>query len=154
MIYFAQLPTGAIKIGKADDVEHRLDQLRRHYGNDLALLATMPGEGQEERALHKRFAHLRIDNRREKEQFRPGPDLMQFIGKPLLVSANPEAVPIALPRSGDGAPARIAPDLASKARLIVGDRGVDLSEYLSEILRPRITKDYAAMIRKLEGGSK
>ena len=53
---------------------------------------------------------------------------------------------------GEGSQVRIPPDLASKARLIVGDRGIDMVEYLDEVLRPRITKDYAAMIRKLEGG--
>jgi len=54
---------------------------------------------------------------------------------------------------GEGVQVRIAPDLASKARLIVGDRGIDLGEYLNEILRPRVTNDYAAMVKKL-GGSK
>lgn len=53
--------------------------------------------------------------------------------------------------TGEGSQVRIAPDLASKARLIVGDLGIDLAEYLNEILRPRITKDYAAMVKKLEG---
>jgi hypothetical protein len=56
--------------------------------------------------------------------------------------------------TGEGSQVRIASDLASKARLIVGDRGGDLTDYLSEILRPRITKDYAMMIKKLEEGSK
>jgi len=51
--------------------------------------------------------------------------------------------------TGEGSQVRIAPDLASKARLIVGDRGIDLAAYLSEILRPRITRDYAAMVKKL-----
>jgi hypothetical protein len=51
--------------------------------------------------------------------------------------------------TGEGSQVRIASDLASKARLIVGDRGVELVDYLSEILRPQITRDYAAMVRKL-----
>jgi hypothetical protein len=51
---------------------------------------------------------------------------------------------------GEGSQVRIAPDLASKARLIVGERGIDLAEHLNKILRPKITKDYGAMIKKLE----
>ncbi len=54
--------------------------------------------------------------------------------------------------TGEGSQVRIAPDLASMARLIVGERGIDLAEYLNEIIRPRITRDYAAMIKRLEGG--
>ena len=54
---------------------------------------------------------------------------------------------------GEGSQVRIAHDLASKARLIVGDRGIDLAEYLNEIIRPRITRDYAALVKKLGEGS-
>jgi hypothetical protein len=52
---------------------------------------------------------------------------------------------------GQGSQVRIAPDLASKARMIVGDRGIALVEYLDGILRSQITRDYAALIRKLDG---
>jgi len=52
--------------------------------------------------------------------------------------------------TGEGSQVRIAPDLASKARLIVGDRGIELADYLSELLRKPITRDYASMIKKLE----
>jgi hypothetical protein len=89
LIYFAQLDTGAIKIGTTRDVEGRLSGLESHYGRPLALLATMRGGRATERKLQERFAHLRIG---KTEQFRPGPDLLEFIGKPLLVSANPDAI--------------------------------------------------------------
>jgi hypothetical protein len=48
----------------------------------------MPGGRAEERALHERFAGHRIGRT---EQFRPAPDLMEFIGWPLLIGANPDA---------------------------------------------------------------
>ena len=92
MIYFAQLPTGAIKIGFSDDVESRLIQLKQHYRHPLSLLCTMEGGRETEREIHDRFGHLRIAHHREKEQFRPGADLLEFIGLPLLVNANPTAV--------------------------------------------------------------
>ena len=89
MIYFAQLPNGAIKIGKADDVKTRLDQLRAHYGADLAVLCIMDGGREVERELHERFRHLRFGRT---EQFRPTAGLLSFIGRPLLIHANPESV--------------------------------------------------------------
>lgn len=94
MIYFAQLDTGAIKIGTSRNVESRLDQLKSYYGKPLALLGTMPGGRKEEREIHQRFGHLRFGRH---EQFKPAQDLLDFIGKPLLVGANPDAVEAVLP---------------------------------------------------------
>ncbi len=42
--------------------------------------------------------------------------------------------------------------LASKARLITSGRGLSLAEYLSEMCRPQIDRDYAKLMRELEGG--
>lgn len=91
MIYFAraiEIENAPIKIGFSDDVDRRLDQLEWHYRTQFALLATMPGGREEEKAVHERFAHLRLGRT---EQFRPAADLMAFIGRPLLTSANPDA---------------------------------------------------------------
>jgi len=90
MIYFAQaIDGGPVKIGYSADVMARARQLESHYGRPLAILATMKGDRPEEAELHARFAHLRLGRT---EQFRPAPDLMAFIGRPLLVGANPDAV--------------------------------------------------------------
>lgn len=89
MIYFAQTATGSIKIGTTEDLPSRLERLKDHYGAELALLATMPGDRDREAEIHDQFAHLRFGRT---EQFRPGPDLMEFIGKPLLVGINPDMV--------------------------------------------------------------
>jgi hypothetical protein len=89
VIYFAQLETGSIKIGTTTNLNSRLAALESFYGQPLALLATMRGGRATELKIHERFAHLRMGRT---EQFRPGPDLMEFIGKPLLVSANPDAI--------------------------------------------------------------
>lgn len=85
MIYFVQpVDGGPVKIGTATDVARRLSQLEAHYGAPLALLGTMEGGRAEEREIHARFSHLRFGRT---EQFRPAPDLMEFIGLPLFVSA-------------------------------------------------------------------
>lgn len=90
MIYALQ-PTdgGPVKIGFSADVDTRRAQLESHYGKRLALLATMPGGREEEAEIHARFSHLRLGRT---EQFRPAADLMAFLGRPLLVDANPDAV--------------------------------------------------------------
>lgn len=87
-IYFAQATEGggAIKVGFSDNVPARIKQLEAHYGRPLAVLATLPGGREEEREIHERFASLRFG---KTEQFRPDPELLTFIGRPLFVSACP-----------------------------------------------------------------
>ncbi len=57
---------------------------------------------------------------------------------------------------GDGLQVRIAPDVVRMARVITPLKGVALTNYLSDILRPVVTRDYAQAARKLslEGGEK
>jgi hypothetical protein len=95
LIYFAQgVDGGPVKIGTAVDVDRRLAQLEAHYGQPLVLLATMPGGREEEQAIHERFSEIRLGRT---EQFKPTFELMTFIGRPLFVGANPDAV-VALPQ--------------------------------------------------------
>lgn len=90
MIYFLQpVDGGPVKIGTSENVEARHRQLEAHYGVPLALLATMPGGRAEEAEVHAQFDHLRLGRT---EQFRPAPELMAYIGRPLLVGANPAIV--------------------------------------------------------------
>lgn len=92
MIYFVQpIDGGPIKIGHSEDISRRLPQLESHYGCALALLATMDGGQDQERLIHERFEHLRFGRT---EQFRPARDLMEFIRRPLLVHAAPDAVEV------------------------------------------------------------
>lgn len=88
MIYFAQAVDGGgpIKIGTSEDIPARIKQLEATYRRPLAVLATMPGGREEERAIHERFSSLRFG---KTEQFRPDPELLAFIGRPLFVSALP-----------------------------------------------------------------
>ena len=102
-IYFAQATDGGpIKIGCSVNVPFRIKQLEAHYGQSLALLATMPGGVEDEKAIHARFAGHRLG---KTEQFQPVAEIMAFIGRPLLVAADPDAVevmPKAPPRKRQG----------------------------------------------------
>jgi hypothetical protein len=90
LIYFAQSPQGGtIKIGTSEDVPTRIKALEAHYGQPLAVLATMPGGREEEAAIHERFVEHRLGRT---EQFRPVAEILAFIGRPLLVSPDPDAV--------------------------------------------------------------
>lgn len=90
MIYFAQ-PTegGPIKIGCSNDAPARLRQFEAHYRCPLSVLATMEGGRDEEAEIHARFASLRLGRT---EQFRPAPELIEFMNRPLLVDPNPDAI--------------------------------------------------------------
>jgi hypothetical protein len=90
MIYFVQAASGgAIKIGHSQDVDARVRRLESWHGRPLALLATRPGGRAEEQEWHRRFSHLRLGRT---EQFRPAAELLEAIGRPLLVGPNPDAV--------------------------------------------------------------
>lgn len=87
--YFIQdTGSGLIKIGKTSrDQLKRLADLQTAHHAPLALLATTTAD---ERALHAHFQHLH----QRGEWYRPGPDLLAFIGRP---EPAPQAPPQASP---------------------------------------------------------
>ena len=124
MIYFAQpIGGGPIKIGFTDDLDLRVKQIEGHYGQPLALLGTMPGGCEEERDIHLQFAHLRFGRT---EQFRPASDLLAFIGRPLLVGANPDAAEAMAPRMEF---IRVSKEFAEKVKQASGERGMTAAEF-------------------------
>ena len=88
MIYFVQLDSRAIKFGFTEYLMMRLATLRSQHSR-VKLLHAMEGDADTEEQLHERFNHLRIGN---SDQFRPGPDLMKFIGEIRLAPPKPVAV--------------------------------------------------------------
>jgi len=106
MIYYLRLANGMIKIGCTNDLKARLKALRNYYEGDVTLLKAVPGDKLDEEQIHARFSHLRI---RRLEQFKPGEDLLQFIGldseervspiKPNPLKRDYHAVPIVMPVS-------------------------------------------------------
>ena len=77
-VYFVRSPaTGLIKIGSSNDPHARVAALRTASGCELELLATMPGDFEQEFALHERFA----TSRRFGEWFEATDELMRYIAK-------------------------------------------------------------------------
>ena len=115
MIYFAQLPTGAIKIGKTDDIDRRMRGLKSQFKGPVLLLKTIPGGFKHEWATHYRFRHLRVPGT---EQFKPEPELMKFISKVKRVKpSSPDTLLSAplttMPRGWRSSP--VSPDHAGEA---------------------------------------
>jgi hypothetical protein len=148
LVYFIQDSAvgGAIKIGYTSDLNRRHKQLETHYGRPLSVLATISGGLKKETEIHKRFAHLRLHgtNRRgrQPELFQPAADLMEFIGRPLLVGANPEAVEVLDPcRRNDLRLVRIGESVLEDIRLIATLRRISIADYLTEVVGPIAKKD-------------
>lgn len=142
MIYFMS-PTdgGPVKIGRTDNLDRRREQLETHYGCQLAVLATIEGGKPEEREVHRRFKHLRLGRT---EQFRPGADLMAFIGRPLLVGPNPDAVEAIEPRRiNNTRPIRLdlPPNVHRMLRLIAADEGVSMAAFARNFLSRHLCEE-------------
>ncbi len=96
MIYFAWIDVGElggqdlrtrkigiIKIGSTiQEVKARIWGHHGQLKKPITLLATMPGDREEERQLHRRFSHLRLpahETGAPPEWFYPTRELMEFI---------------------------------------------------------------------------
>ena len=77
VVYFIQSggDSGKIKIGVSRGVRSRLAALQTSSGEPLRLLATVPGDRELERELHRKFAA----HRRSGEWFDAAPPLLSFI---------------------------------------------------------------------------
>jgi hypothetical protein len=137
VIDFVQAATdgGPIKIGTTDNLDTRLRVLEADYGRPLAVLATRPGGRAEERQWHRRFAHLRLGRT---EQFRPAAELLEAIGRPLLVGPNPEAAEV---MDNELKPVRITEEALDLARIASSYTGETMSDYVSRIVAERSRED-------------
>ena len=54
--------------------------------------------------------------------------------------------------SNEGKPVRLDPGLAAMAKAIATSRGTTTGDYLADIIRPVIQRDYAALLRTFEKG--
>lgn len=145
MIYFARTPTGSIKIGYSREAAKRIVNLEYAWDTWLAPLATMPGDYRREQEIHKQFRHLRIGRT---EQFRPGPDLMEFIGKPPVTHVDPDTIGAFSPSPIDLRNVPIDSGVWYSAKWVAKMRGITLTEYLAELLRPLAQRDSRDELRK------
>lgn len=144
MIYFIQRPDNKlIKIGTTIRLSERLKALCAEAGDDLVVLAVADGSFDQERALHQRFGHLRVFG----EWFEPGSDLLGFIvseGSPWDRSRQMEEQG-ALPQS-----VKVDRTLAFKAKMVASQRGITMAEYISELIRPSVERDFAKAVREID----
>lgn len=71
VVYFLRIG-GYIKIGWTSNLQRRM----REYAPDTLLLATMPGTRKDEKAVHRRFSHLKTHGR---EWFPLAPQITEYI---------------------------------------------------------------------------
>lgn len=130
MIYFLRRPEGGpIKIGTTVCLSRRLKELAAEHGCTFEVLAVVDGSRPEERELHQRFSGLRVVN----EWFEPGDDLLGFI-----VSDG---------REWDGADevevlaVKLDAEVARDAKIVAAFKGLSLTQYLSDAMRPLVARD-------------
>jgi hypothetical protein len=136
---------GPVKIGYTGNLAIRHRQLEKRYGRDLVILTTIPGGLNEEAEIHTQFAHLRLKGKgrrgRRIEQFRPAVDLMEFVGRSLLVGLNPDAVelvePICVPKTLS---VKLPIDVIEMARIVAACRNETMTDLLGNTLRPLLEK--------------
>lgn len=106
-VYFISAPmSGLIKIGVAGNPQSRLRELSTMSPEPLHLIGTTTGGQPCERALHRRFEHLRSHG----EWFREAPELLDFIrgvssmstliSSPPVDASYPQASPVGATRLG------------------------------------------------------
>lgn len=149
MIYFiATADRSRIKIGTTTRLTTRLTNLSTKHGKGLEVVAVIDGSYDEERELHRRFAHLRALDAPGREWFVGGLELLEFIErKGRAWNGLDEVIDPNMPVKVDRA-------VVGKAKMVATHRGVSVAELLSEAARPTIDKAYAAMLRELEGTAK
>jgi hypothetical protein len=139
VIYFIRLGVSedaAIKIGYAANVKARVCDLKRKLGVDVTILGVLPGGRPGEAEFHRRFAHLRLG---KPEHFRAASELLSCIETETKSPGNIDAS------------AKVDAELVNKAKHVVLARGLSLAEYLSELLRVPIERDFAKEMRRLAG---
>ena len=87
IVYFIR-SGGYIKIGWTSNLDKRM----KAYPPDTTLLAVMPGTRKDERAIHKRFAHLLTHGR---EWFPLAPQITEYIGQVTRQHGPPPTVDFA-----------------------------------------------------------
>lgn len=111
MIYFMQPGDGGLVLIVTSDTDAGTirDQAEQSFHKHFEMIGVMPGGWPERCAIFDRFGYARVG---ESDQFRPGPDLMGFVGrltKPTLPPRAPEAVLATAAPTAPTAPAPTAP---------------------------------------------
>jgi hypothetical protein len=123
-VYFIQaLDGGPIKIGHTTRLSIRLKQIAKEFGKRFWVLGVIDGARDAEKALHERFAHLRIGG----EWFKPASDLHECIAKEAKSWDGTDEVACEM--------VAIDAKIMKKVKMIAGWRGLSISDCLSALLR-------------------
>lgn len=132
VVYFMRLArTKWIKIGCTIDLEGRKRQLERHYARKLFLLGTIPGDPDDERWVHDKFAHLRAKKGRKGgalELFLSAPDLLEFIANKGPILTKVARFELACRFDVDC----LDPVLSEFARFSAREQGIPIADYIQE----------------------
>jgi hypothetical protein len=145
MIYFVcdADGQGAIKIGTTVRLSARLKQLEKEQGVPLRVLGVMDGSYADETALHGRF----VRDGRGREWFRANPELTAFIAAETRPWDGTDEVPL----SALGIPVKMDANVIHTAKIVAAHKDISLAEYLSEVTRPIIERDYKDHSRRALG---
>lgn len=143
MIYFARIgEDGPIKIGHASNIRERLafHELKREA--EFSLLGVMEGNRKTEREVLCMFANHRAafrlkDGRKSREMFYPVDRLLSFIDQRCYLPDLGKDVP-----DRDDKAVKFDRTLADKAAFVCSRRRIPMAEYLSEMCRVRIERDF------------
>lgn len=128
MIYFIQPKGGGnIKIGTSIQLAGRLSQLASECGQELEVLAVVSGSFPIEKAMHRRFAHLR----KVGEWFEPGSDLLAFI----ITDCQPWDGTDECPRNVRQISAQIDPELRDAIKEFSRQRGWSIRHIITTALQ-------------------
>lgn len=88
MIYFIKSESGHLKIGfSKDKAELRLSNLQIGCPFKLRLLAMLNGDREQERLIHNKFKHLKVNG----EWFIYKKEILNFIQKPFKIDSPPKS---------------------------------------------------------------
>jgi hypothetical protein len=139
MIYFIQDADGLIKIGTTIRLSQRLKQLNSERKQELKVLGVVDGSYADEAVLHLRFAHSRVLG----EWFQPTDELNDFIATDARpwdgIDEKPEIYSVV---KIDGA-------ILDKARLVAASLGMSTADYVSEIARESVYRDFDVEMNRL-----
>jgi hypothetical protein len=77
----------------------------------------------------------------------------------LSTTSRAENVEMSKKKKSDGTPpptvaVKMDRLLAGRARIIASEMGLDTAQYLSDIVRPQINRDWAKVVKKMDGPEK
>lgn len=127
MIYFIRRPDGGrIKIGNTLRLSARLRELTAEHGPGLEVMAVTDGSFDRERALHGRFAGLRVDGNGQREWFEPGDDLVDFIIRECRAWDGRDEV--------GTLSVKLRMGVIESARVVAALRGVTITDLISDMV--------------------